>query len=137
MTDENVRTQKRADDPFTHLYSHEFMRLTTFRRNGEAVPTTVWFAAENGTLYVITQTTTGKAKRIRNNERVLVAPCDRMGQAILGEEVEARAHELSPVEHELARAALRGKYGAQFDAFASLMPAHSQRTYLAIEPLTR
>jgi uncharacterized protein len=124
-------------DPFSHLYPHEFMRLVTFRSNGEAVPTTVWFAPHKGTLYVTTQSTTGKARRMRQNERVKIAPCDRIGQAELGEEVEARGHEISPSEYELARAALRRKYGAQFDAFTARMPAHSHRTYLAIEPLAK
>jgi PPOX class probable F420-dependent enzyme len=134
MLDENIGALQRTDDPFTHLYPHEFMRLTTFRRNGEAVPTTVWFAQQGGVLYVTTQATTGKARRIRINQRVLVAPSDRLGQAILGDEVEARAHELAPAEHERAREALRRKYGAQFEAMTARMLGNTQRTYLAIEP---
>jgi PPOX class probable F420-dependent enzyme len=55
------------------------MSLETFRKNGEGVKTPVWFAEEDGALYVTTLSTTGKAKRIRNIPRVRIAPCDRSG----------------------------------------------------------
>lgn len=126
--------QTQVHDPFSYLYPYEFMRLTTFRKSGVAVPTTVWFAHDNGKLYITTQSTAGKMKRIRNNARVLLAPCDRMGQNLLGKEIEARAHEVSSDAHEHAIQVLSGKYGAQFDAIMSRISANPQRTFIEVEP---
>ena len=81
MTVEN--TQSHAGDPFAYLYPYDFALLTTFRKNGDAVPTTMWFAHDQGKLYMVTSATVGKIKRIRNNGRVLLAPCD-VGGKVLG-----------------------------------------------------
>jgi hypothetical protein len=37
---------------FDLLEGHRYMRMTTYLRNGEAVPTTVWFAIVDGRVYV-------------------------------------------------------------------------------------
>ncbi len=50
---------------FSALAGAQFMVLTTFRRDGRAAPTTVWFAQDGGVLYGTTSTNTGKAKRMR------------------------------------------------------------------------
>ncbi len=36
---------------FTNLDKERYMRLTTFRKTGEAVITPVWFAESKGTIY--------------------------------------------------------------------------------------
>ncbi len=125
--------QSQVNDPFSYLYPYEFLRLTTFRKSGAAVPTTVWFADDNGKLYITTQSTAGKIKRIRNNARVLLALCDRMGQTLLGKEIEARAHEVPLDAHDHAIHVLSGKYGAQFDAIMSRVSASPQRTFIEVE----
>ena len=127
--------QYQSNDPFVPLYDYQFMVLTTFRRSGVGVATTVWFAPANGKLYVTTSTTTGKLKRVRNNGRVVMAPSDRVGN-VQGESIEGRAHEVSPEEYEQAQKALRGKYGEQFDAIISNpRVSAATRTYIEIEPL--
>ncbi|NJL95179.1 MAG: PPOX class F420-dependent oxidoreductase [Anaerolineae bacterium] len=70
------------------------MSLTTFRKTGVGVPTPVWFAEEDGKLYVITQQNSGKVKRIRNNSRVEIAPCTMRGK-VTGPAQEAFAREIS------------------------------------------
>ena len=52
----------------------EFLSIETFRKNGIGVKTTVWFVQEGDMLYVWTIGDSGKAKRIRNNARVNIAP---------------------------------------------------------------
>src|SRR5689334_1748909 len=101
-------------EPFAYLYLYEFALLTTFRKNGEAMPTTMWFDHDLGKLYMITSDTVGKIKRIRNNGRVLVAPCD-VRSKVLGEQIEAYARELPPAQHEYANAVLASKYGEQYE----------------------
>jgi PPOX class probable F420-dependent enzyme len=61
--------------PFDVLRGHEYVRLTTFRQSGEPVHTPVWFARLDGRLYVTTDPHSGKMKRIRNNDRVVLTPC--------------------------------------------------------------
>ena len=58
----------------------EFLSIETFRKNGIGVKTAVWFAQEGDMLYVWTVGDSGKAKRIRNNARVNIAPCKRFGE---------------------------------------------------------
>src|SRR4029077_18562471 len=80
---------------FAPLQNHKYINLATFRKNGQEVRTPVWFAGEppQGVpekLYVYSTADSGKAKRIRNNGHVRVAPCDMRGK-LLGEWIEARA----------------------------------------------
>ena len=72
------------------LAQGKYLSLTTFRRDGTAVATPVWLVRDGGALRVITQADSGKAKRLRNDPRVLVAPCDARGN-LKGEQVEATA----------------------------------------------
>ena len=58
----------------------KYLSVTTFRRSGEPVATPVWFVQEGGRLYVDTDGASGKAKRIRANPHVLVAPCTASGK---------------------------------------------------------
>ena len=68
----------------------KYISLTTFRKNGVAVATPVWFGEDGDKLYVMTRSDMGKAKRIRNNPRVRVAPCTSRGK-VTGPEFEASA----------------------------------------------
>jgi PPOX class probable F420-dependent enzyme len=95
----------RSNNPFPALEGHKNMNLTTFRKSGEPVVTPVWYVILDGKLYVRTGTGTGKAKRIRNNPRVLLAPATVRGKKV-GPESEAKARILGPGEEELAGEAL-------------------------------
>ncbi len=127
-----MSTVQNETDFFTHLRGHQFMKLTTFRKTGVAVPTPVWFAQDGDRLYVTTQANAGKVKRIRHTARVLVEPCTVRGDS-LGPAVEARARILDAEDGRRADRALTRKYGLQkrlFDLFG--MINRSQRTYLEI-----
>ena len=90
MISESQQQREEMDDP---LAPYEFVLLTTFRTSGVGVPTAMWFAYEHGKLYMVTGRSTGKLKRIRTTSRVLVAPCDWMGN-VLGPQIEGYAREL-------------------------------------------
>jgi hypothetical protein len=66
------------------LAGASYLRLTTFKRDGTAVPTPVWVVREGDLLVVITGPATGKAKRLRHTPRVLLAPCDMRGRVAPG-----------------------------------------------------
>jgi len=61
------------------LGTESFVSLTTFRKSGVGVSTPVWIARDGDALIVTTPVESGKVKRLRNNERVEVTPCSRMG----------------------------------------------------------
>lgn len=128
------KTEAGTSNPFASLTSHQYVQLTTFRKSGVAVPTVVWFAPDAGKLYVMTTTSTGKIKRIRNNGRVLLAPCDRSGK-VLGPAVEGTARELSASEHEHASAVLAHKYGFLYRVFMLVgRLGKAARTFVEISP---
>ncbi len=84
--------------------------LVTFRRDGTPVPTPVWAAEAGGRLYVRTERTAGKVKRLRNDSRLLVAPCTVRGRP-LGAPLEAAARMLSQEDEPLAERTLATRYG--------------------------
>lgn len=104
-----------ADNPFQGFTGQKYLNLETFRTSGEGVRTPVWFAAgppDGGTaqaLYVYSTGDSGKVKRIRNNPRVRVAPCDMRGN-LRGEWVDARAEVLQRDEAANAMRLLNRKY---------------------------
>ena len=116
MAPESPEKQGETDNPFAYLSPNEFVLLTTFRKSGVGVPTAMWFAHEQGKLYMVTGRTTGKIKRIRNNGRVSIAPCDLMGN-VLGPPIEAYAHELPVAQH--AHAILAQKYREEYEMDSS------------------
>src|SRR6059058_2794143 len=118
MTSESQQQQGEMDDPFVSLYPYEFVLLTTFRKSGVGVPTAMWFAYEDGKLYMVTGRSTGKLKRILTTSRILLAPCDWMGN-VLGPEIEGYARELPVSEHAHANAVLAQKYGEQYEMDSS------------------
>ena len=64
------------DDRIAALEPHRYISLTTYRRDGRAVATPVWFALDGDRILVWTDRVAGKAKRIRATGRAAVAPCD-------------------------------------------------------------
>jgi len=119
------------------LEGERFLSLATFRRDGRAVETPIWFAAEGASLVAFTAGDSGKVKRLRNSGRARIAACDARGR-VHGPWREARAEIVSD-SSAVARmhAALRAKYGwmmALADAGARLSGRYSRRAYLRITP---
>ena len=65
-----------------------YLNLESVKRDGTPVKTPVWFAEEEGVLYVYTLANAGKVKRIRRHSRVRLAPCKMRG-TVIGPWVEA------------------------------------------------
>ena len=95
---------------FGHLRG-KYAVLVTYKRNGDAVPTPVWFGLSDGNAYIRSGSDAAKIRRIRNDPRVRLAPCDARGKP-LGPPAEGRARVLETHdEHEIAEAALKSNYG--------------------------
>ena len=116
------------------LAGHSYISLESFKRSGQGVAVPVWFAEQDGILYVYSEAASGKVKRIRNNPRVRVAPCDARGRR-KGEWMEAAARILDGADARRADDLLNAKYGWQkllLGFFARFRPR--PRAYLAIRP---
>jgi PPOX class probable F420-dependent enzyme len=67
------------------LADEKYVRLTTFRRSGEAVPTPVWFVAlDDGRFGFYTSSTSGKVKRLNHTPTVTVQASDSRGNPKAG-----------------------------------------------------
>lgn len=104
---------------FDGLEGHRYALLATRRKSGSVVRTPVWFALAGNAVYVRTDARSGKTKRIRNNPRVAIAPCDLRGRP-LGEAVDAVARILTEPESKQRSELLRRKYGLQGKLYALL-----------------
>lgn len=61
------------------LGDEKFVSLTTFRKSGAAVDTTVWIGRDGDTLIVTTPSGSGKVKRLRHDDRIALRPSSRRG----------------------------------------------------------
>lgn len=83
--------------------------LTTYRRNGAGVGTPVHLVVDGDRAVFRTWDTTGKAKRLRNNPEVTVAPSTLRGEPT-GPAIRARVRLLDGAEARRAARLLSGKY---------------------------
>jgi PPOX class probable F420-dependent enzyme len=88
----------------------KYLLLTTYRKDGRAVPTPVWVVAEGEKLFAWSAADSGKVKRIRRDGKVDVGPCDMKGKPT-GESVAARAELLDESGSERVRGLIARKYG--------------------------
>lgn len=112
------------------LADEKYVQLTTFRRDGRAVPTPIWAVAENGELYVWTPRDSGKVKRIRNNGRVEVTACDLRGSRTHGATASGTARLLDDAETDRVRKLIGRKYGVigLLSVTGSILRGGKQRT---------
>ncbi len=97
----------------SQLVGQKHLAIESYRKSGEAVRTPVWFIEKDGTLFVRTDGDTGKAKRIRGNPRIRIAPCTMRGKP-KGDWINAEAQFAGEEEAEKAYKLLKEKYGMQY-----------------------
>jgi PPOX class probable F420-dependent enzyme len=97
----------------------KYVSLVTFRRDGTAVATAVWFAAMGDEFGVITETNVGKVKRVRNNPAVTITVCDiKGGVAPDAETYPATARLVMGADAVRVRKAIAKKYGGTYRLFS-------------------
>jgi hypothetical protein len=110
----------------------KYLNLESVKRDGTSVQTPVWFAEDQGVLYVYTLANAGKVKRIRRHPRIRLAPCTMRG-TVIGAWVEAEATIVDATTAAHGHALLRHKYGwlkGIGDVFSRLL--HRERVVIAI-----
>lgn len=101
------------------LAGASFVSLTTFRRTGIGVSTAVWIARDGDDLIVTTPRKSGKVKRLRNDPRVTLVPCDRRGRVQEGATVVEGTARIVPDEDTVERLGrvFLGKYRLEYRIF--------------------
>jgi len=90
---------------------NSYVSLTTYRRDGTAVATPVWFVVNGAELLVISNADAWKVKRIRNHSHVVVTVCDFRGKVTPGApSVEGTARLLDEADTDAGRVLLARKY---------------------------
>ena len=97
----------------------KYLSLTTMKKDGSEVATPVWVARDGDELVVITNATSGKAKRIRNNGQVRLAPCDMRGR-INGASVTGIARLTDSTDTQAVASLVQRKYGLAYTAIGWL-----------------
>jgi PPOX class probable F420-dependent enzyme len=88
-----------------------YVSLTTYRKDGTGVATPVWHAVSGGELFIVSDASTWKVKRIRNNGHVVVTVCSFRGKVAPGAaSAEGTARVLDEAGTRTARALIARKY---------------------------
>jgi len=112
-------SHEREPKSMSQFASKRYISLETSKRNGESVRTPVWFVEENQRLFVWTAYNSGKAKRIRNNPKIRIAPCSATGKPT-GTWINGEARIVSEAEVGHATELFKKKYTLQFWVIARL-----------------
>ena len=59
---------------------YKYINLETYKKNGKPISTPVWFVIENNLVFIVTRSSTGKVKRLKNNPNVRIMPCGFRGE---------------------------------------------------------
>jgi len=101
-----------TNNNISQFLNQKYINLETYRRNGQAVRTTVWFVMDAGTIYIRTDMNSGKVKRIKNNPNIRITPSGARGQ-LKGKWIEGKIKMAGSLELEHAIQLLEQKYGIQ------------------------
>jgi hypothetical protein len=114
------------------LKGHKYCVLVSYRKNGQPIPSPLWFGVADGKVYFLTSPDGYKAKRIRNNPDVRVAPCDSRGKP-KGPPFLGKARLLPDSEVPTAERAIQSNYGIgrrMYTAFSRKVPT----VYVEVTP---
>jgi PPOX class probable F420-dependent enzyme len=101
-----------SGNKMSQFSNEKYINLETYRKNGQAVQTPVWFVIIDGSIYIRTDSNSGKIKRARNNTHVRITPCTARGKP-KGEWVNGEIRIASSSESQRADHLLKQKYGLQ------------------------
>lgn len=121
------------------LEGETYLSLETFKKDGTGVKTPVWFAVLDGAVYVFTDGTSYKVKRVRNQGRGRIAACNVDGKKIRSPWFDAKAGivDKGSAEEAKAYAALRKKYGLQMwllDVGSKIGGRFGRRAMIRVDP---
>jgi PPOX class probable F420-dependent enzyme len=113
-------------DSLKQFQDKQYVCIESFRKSGQGVRTPVGFVVEGQYLFILTSEASAKAKRIRNNPRVNIAPSTPRGDP-LGTWVEASATLLDEADSRRIREAILAKYPVMWRLFEFVLKKRSRR----------
>jgi uncharacterized protein len=106
-----MQVQTHVDDQLSQFSKKQYLALETYRRDGQPVRTPVWFLEDSSRLlYIVTDSKSGKVKRIRKNPSVRVVPSSYKGNPE-GRWLDAEATLLEENGASEIKSMLNHKYG--------------------------
>ena len=90
--------------------NQKYINLETYKKDGTPIRTPVWFVIDKNLIYVITRDSTGKVKRLRNNQNVRIVPCSFKGEP-KNEWVKGAAEKITGDEADKVIKLRKKKYG--------------------------
>jgi len=97
-------------DILEQFSKQKYINLETYKSDSTSVKTPVWFVIDKGLVYIITRESTGKVKRLKNNQNVRVVPCSFKGE-IKNEWVNGKAQKVTGSEADNVIKLRKKKYG--------------------------
>ena len=97
-------------DLLEQFYKQKYINLETYKSDNTPIKTPVWFVIDNDLIYIITRESTGKVKRLKNNQNVRVVPCSFKGE-IKNEWVNGKAQKVTGSEADNIINLRKKKYG--------------------------
>ena len=88
----------------------KYINLETYKKDGTPIRTPVWFVIDKNLIYVITRDSTGKVKRLGNNQNVRIVPCSFKGEP-KNEWVKGAAEKIRGEEADKVIKLRKKKYG--------------------------
>jgi PPOX class probable F420-dependent enzyme len=113
--------------------NEKYINVETFRKSGVGVKTPVWFVEINDQLCFNTETDSGKAKRLRCNPEVQLAPC-QMDGTVTGSWVSGSATFLNETDAKVVEKVYSRKYGVTKSLFdlLGLLRKKRGRVFIAL-----
>jgi len=93
-----------------HFLDQKYINLETYKKDGTPIRTPVWFVIDKNLIYVITRDSTGKVKRLGNNQNVRIVPCSFKGEP-KNEWVKGTAENITGEEADKVIKLRKKKYG--------------------------
>ena len=105
----STQTIRRPTPSLAAQIPGKYLSLVTYKRDGTAVATPMWFVLDGDRLLVSTDARSAKVRRLRHNPQVTVAACRANGR-VTGEAIAAEARILPPGDHARAKELMQRKY---------------------------
>jgi len=114
------------------LRGHKYCVLVTYKKNGEPVPSPLWFGTGDGKVYFQTGATTAKVKRIQRHPEVRVAAATSRGKP-LAAPFTGTARVVPPEREAEAERRLQANYGLGRRVYSVLI-GRVANVYLEVTP---
>jgi hypothetical protein len=117
------------------LEGRKYCVVVTYKKNGEPVPSPVWFGTSNGKLYFQTAADAFKVKRIGRNPEVRVAAADSRGKP-LGAPFVGTARVVPPEENQAAERTVQSNYGLARRLYMTFLGSRVEDAYVEVTERT-